>query len=268
MGEMVGKVALITGATSGIGRATALRFAAEGAQVAIVARRAAELADVAQAIGVGDQRESRSASGAGGGQARGIAADVTHEAEIERVVRETVEAFGGIDVLVNAAGILASGTIETTRLQDWDYMMNLNARAPFYLIQCALPYLIERRGAIVNVSSVTGIRAFPGILAYCASKAAVDQLTHCVALEVASKGVRVNAVNPGVVVTNLHRAGGMTEEAYTRFLEHSKTTHPLGRVGQPEEVAELIYFLASPRAKWITGISCPIDGGRSQTCAR
>ena len=255
MGEMDGQVALITGATSGIGRATALRFAAEGARLAIVARRAAELAEVARAAGTA-------------GHARAIAADVTHAAEIERVVRETVEAFGGIDVLVNAAGILTSGTIETTRLQDWDYMMNLNARAPFYLIQCALPYLIERRGAIVNVSSVTGIRAFPGILAYCASKAAVDQLTRCVALEVASKGVRVNAVNPGVVVTNLHRAGGMAEEAYTRFLEHSKTTHPLGRVGRPEEVAELIYFLASPRAGWITGVSCPIDGGRSQTCAR
>ena len=255
MGEMDGQVALITGATSGIGRATALRFAAEGARLAIVARRAAELAEVARAAGTA-------------GHARAIAADVTHAAEIERVVRETVEAFGGIDVLVNAAGILTSGTIETTRLQDWDYMMNLNARAPFYLIQCALPYLIERRGAIVNVSSVTGIRAFPGILAYCASKAAVDQLTHCVALEVASKGVRVNAVNPGVVVTNLHRAGGMAEEAYSNFLEHSKTTHPLGRVGRPEEVAELIYFLASPRAGWITGVSCPIDGGRSQTCAR
>jgi NAD(P)-dependent dehydrogenase (short-subunit alcohol dehydrogenase family) len=256
MAEMDGKVALVTGATSGIGRATACKFAAEGAEVALVARRATELAKVVQAIG------------ASGGQVRTIAADVTNDTEIERAVRETVEAFGGIDVLVNAAGILTSGTIETTSLLDWDYMMSLNVRAPFYLIQCALPYLIKRRGAVINVSSVTGIRAFPGILAYCTSKAAIDQLTHCVALEVASKGVRVNAVNPGVIVTNLHRAGGMDEEAYRLFLEHSKTTHPLGRVGQPEEVAELIYFLASPRAGWMTGISCPIDGGRSQTCFR
>ncbi len=253
---MKNKVALITGASSGIGRATALKFASEGARVALVARRGNQLAEIVKTIRTG------------GGEARAILADVTLEADIERAVRETVEAFGGIDVLVNAAGILSSGTIETTRLQDWDYLMNINARAPFYLIQRAMPYLVERKGNVVNVSSVTGLRAFPGILAYCASKAAVDQLTHCVALEVAGKGVRVNAVNPGVVVTGLHRTSGMEEEAYARFLEHSKTTHPVGRVGQPEEVAELIFFLASPKAGWITGVSCPIDGGRSQTCAR
>jgi len=256
MREMVGKVALITGASSGIGRATALRFGAEGADVALVARRADRLADVAQAVE------------AAGGQALAIAADLTEEAGIEHIVRETVGAFGGIDVLVNAAGIIGTGTIETTSTQDWDRMMAVNARAPFYLMQRALPYLIERRGNVVNVSSVNGLRAFPGVLAYNTSKAAVDQLSHCAALELAPKGVRVNAVNPGVTVTELHRVGGMDEEAYARFLEHSKTTHPLGRVGQPEEVAELIYFLASPRAGWITGISCPIDGGRSQTCAR
>jgi len=256
MDEMKGKVALITGASSGIGRATAIKFASEGAQVALVARRGDQLAEVVKKIQ------------ANGGEAQAIAADVTLEADIERAVRETVEAFGGIDVLVNAAGIIGAGTIETTKLQDWDYMMNVNARAPFYLMQCAMPHLVERKGSVVNVSSVTGIRAFPGVLAYCASKAAVDQLTHCAALEVASKGVRVNAVDPGVVVTYLHRTSGMNEEAYAKFLEHSKTTHPLGRVGQPEEVAELIFFLASPKAGWITGVSCPIDGGRSQTCAR
>jgi len=205
---------------------------------------------------------------ANGGEAKAIPADVTDEAAVERVVQETVAAFGGIDVLVNAAGIIATGTIETTTLEEWDYMMNVNARAPFYLMQCAMPYLIERKGNVVNVSSVTGVRSFPGILAYCVSKAAVDQLTHCAALEMASRGVRVNAVNPGVVRTQLHRRGGMDEKEYTAFLERSKNTHPLGRVGQPEEVAELIYFLASPRAGWITGVTCPIDGGRAQTCAR
>jgi NAD(P)-dependent dehydrogenase (short-subunit alcohol dehydrogenase family) len=147
-------------------------------------------------------------------------------------------------------------------------MMNLNARAPFYLMQRAMPHLVERQGNVVNVSSVNGIRSFPGVLAYCVSKSAVDQLTRCAALEMASSGVRINAVNPGVTVTELHRSGGMDEEAYAAFLERSKTTHPLGRVGQPEEVAELIYFLASPRAGWITGVTYLIEGGRGQTCAR
>ena len=254
--EMDGKVALITGASSGIGRATAFKFAAEGAQVALVARSAARLGKVEAEIN------------ANGGKAKAISADVTLEAEIERIVSETVEAFGAIDVLVNAAGIIATGTVENTNLEDWDTMMNVNVRAPFYLMQRALPYLLERRGNVVNVSSVTGLRAFPGIVSYCASKAAVDQLTHCAALEMASKGVRVNAINPGVVVTMLHRTGGMDEDAYAAFLEHSKTTHPLGRVGRPEEAAELIYFLASEKAGWITGVTLPIDGGRAQTCAR
>lgn len=256
MEEMKGKVALITGASSGIGRATAVKFAGEGARVAIVARRAQVLNEVAREIE------------AAGGEVKVIAADVTKEAEIERVVSETVAAFGGIDVLVNAAGIIGNGTIENTTLADWDYMFDVNVRGPFYLTQRAMPYLIERKGNVVNVSSVTGIRAFPGILAYCSSKAALDQFTHCVALEMASKGVRVNAVDPGVVVTSLHRTSGMKDEAYAAFLERSKTTHPLGRVGQAEEVAELIFFLASSKAGWITGGSYSIDGGRHQTCAR
>jgi NAD(P)-dependent dehydrogenase (short-subunit alcohol dehydrogenase family) len=256
MNEMQNKVALITGASSGIGRACAVKFAAEGARLALVARRGDELEKITQEIR------------ARGGGCKAIAADVTREEDVERVVRETVAALGGIDVLVNAAGMIASGTIETTRLADWDYMMNVNARAPFHLMQCAMPYLIERQGNVVNVSSVTGIRAFPGVLAYCASKAALDQLTHCAALEVAAKGVRVNAVDPGVTVTMLHRTGGMNDQEYAAFLERNKTTHPLGRVGTPAEIAELIYFLASPRAGWITGASYAIDGGRHQTCAR
>jgi NAD(P)-dependent dehydrogenase (short-subunit alcohol dehydrogenase family) len=256
MNELQNQVAIITGASSGIGRATAIKFAREGARVALVARRVNPLNEVAQAIR------------AQGGECQTIVADVTRESDIERVVSETVAAFGGIDILVNAAGIIANGNIENTTLRDWDYMFNVNVRGPFYLIQRAMPYLIERKGNVVNVSSVTGIRAFPNVLAYCASKAALDQLTHCIALEVASKGVRVNAVNPGVTVTMLHRTGGMNDEAYAKFLEHSKTTHPLGRVGTAEEVAELIFFLASPKAGWITGVSYAIDGGRHQTCLR
>ena len=135
-------------------------------------------------------------------------------------------------------------------------------------MQLCVPALQATRGSIVNVSSVTGLRAFPGVLAYCVSKAGVDQLTRCTALELAASGVRVNAVNPGVVVTGLHKRGGMNEADYQAFLARSSGTHPLGRVGTPEEVAELIYYLASTRAAWITGVTYSIDGGRAETCAR
>ena len=254
--ELKGKTAIVTGASSGIGRATVIKLAQEGAKVAAVARRASKLAELVEELK------------AAGGEAVAISADVTEADQCERVVAETVKAFGGIDILVNAAGIINTGNIETAKLDDWDYMMNINVRAPFYLAQLALPYLSKTHGSIVHVSSVTGIRAFPGVLAYCVSKAAVTQLTYCSALELAAKGVRVNAVCPGVVRTQLHRTGYMTEEQYAGFLEHSKTTHPLGRVGEPEEIADLIAFLASPRAGWITGEAVAIDGGRAQTCAR
>jgi NAD(P)-dependent dehydrogenase (short-subunit alcohol dehydrogenase family) len=190
------------------------------------------------------------------------------EAATAGLVRSILSDFGGIDVLVNAAGIIANGTIENTSLADYDLMMNINVRSLFQLTQLALPSIIERKGNIVNVSSVTGLRAFPNVFAYCVSKAAVDQLTRCAALELAPQGVRVNAVNPGVVRTNLHLNSGMNEDAYAAFVERSKTTHPLGRIGDPEEIANLILFLASSKAAWITGVTYSIDGGRAQTCAR
>lgn len=254
--EFAGKVVLITGATSGIGRATALRFARSGAGVAAVGRNGAALHEL---------REQVTEVGSG---CLNIQSDLSIEAENGKVVARVVDHFGGIDVVVNAAGHLSSGTIETTSVAAWDAMLNINLRTAFLLMQQALPSLIERKGNIINVSSVTGLRAFPGVLAYCVSKAGLDQLTRCSALELAAKGVRVNAVNPGVVVTEIHKRGGMTEEQYSAFLDHSKGTHPLGRVGEAGEVAELILFLASDRAAWITGATYSIDGGRAQTCAR
>jgi NAD(P)-dependent dehydrogenase (short-subunit alcohol dehydrogenase family) len=251
-----GKVVLITGATSGIGKATALLFAKSGATVTAVGRKEDALKDVSQAI------ESF------GVPVLPLQADITNDDEAKHVIVRALERFGGIDVLVNAAGHISSGTIEDTTSEAWEAMMNVNLRAAFRLMQEALPSLIQRRGNIVNVSSVTGLRAFPGVLAYCVSKAAVDQLTRCSALELAAKGVRVNAVNPGVVVTEIHKRGGMSEEQYAAFLERSKQTHPLGRVGDPREIAELICFLASDKAGWITGATYSIDGGRAQTCAR
>ena len=254
--EFAQKVLFVTGATSGIGKATALRFAEAGASVAAVGRNEAALTDLKEQV------EGKGAAFVA------IPADLFLEEDAGIAVSKAIEHFGGVDILVNAAGHISSGTIENTTLGSWDAMLNINLRAAFILMQKALPTLIQRHGNIVNVSSVTGLRAFPGVLAYCVSKAGLDQLTRCAALELAAKGVRVNAVNPGVVVTEIHKRGGMTEEQYEAFLEHSKETHPLGRVGQAREIAELIFFLASERATWITGATYSIDGGRAQTCAR
>jgi len=254
--EFADKILLITGATSGIGRACALRFAEAGASIAVIGRSQDALAKIAEEI------EEL------GARVLAIQADLSLEEEAARVVVKTVAEFGRIDVLVNAAGHISSGTIEDTPSKAWDAMLNINLRAVFLLTQEALPTIIQSRGNIVNVSSVTGLRAFPGVLAYCVSKAGIDQLTRCAALELAAKGVRVNAVNPGVVVTEIHKRGGMSEEQYAAFLEHSKQTHPLGRVGEAREIAELILFLASERASWITGATYSVDGGRAQTCAR
>lgn len=250
--EFNNKVVLVTGASSGIGQAAALKFAAEGALVAAVARRAEKMQDLRE-------------------QSKNIhpfAADLTNENQTSDIVKSIIDKLGRIDVVVHAAGIIGTGSIEDVSLSDWDVMMNINLRSILQLTQLSLPELIKNKGNVVCVSSVAGLRSFPGILAYSVSKAALDQFTRCTALELAAKGVRVNAVNPGVVITHLHRSGGMNEDQYQAFLERSTTTHPLGRVGTAEEVADLILFLASSRASWITGITCSIDGGRALTCAR
>lgn len=254
--SFAGKVVLVTGATSGIGHAVAVKFASASARVVALGRNQDALREVAAAV--------KNA----GGEALTLTVDVTKGDEGQRAIDETISRFGGLDVLVNAAGHISTGSIENTSLAAWDAMMNVNLRAVFQLMQMAAPHLIKTKGSIINVSSVTGLRSFPGVLAYCVSKAGLDQLTRCAALELAPKGVRVNAVNPGVVVTEIHKRGGMSEADYEKFLEHSKTTHPLGRVGDPNEIAELIFYLASGKASWITGATYSIDGGRALTCAR
>ena len=250
------KVVIITGASSGIGRATALLFAENGAKVVAVGRNQKELNTLR------DEALEKD------GKIKIYLADLCETTQVERCFSYMAENFGQIDVLVNAAGIIANGSVENTMLDDWDKMMNINLRSVFFMMQKCVPLLAKTKGNIVNVSSVAGSRAFPNVLAYCVSKAAIDQLTRCSALELAPQGIRVNAVNPGVVVTNLHKRGGMEDEKYQDFLEHSKTTHPIGRVGEPSEIADLIYFLASEKASWITGATYEIDGGRAQTCAR
>lgn len=250
------RVVLVTGATSGIGRAASVVFAEGGARLMLTGRDQAVLEELKQELGTGGENCVTAAG------------DITDIEFRKRLIAEVIDTFGRIDVLVNAAGVIGSGSIETTSLEDFDKMMDINVRSVFHLTQLAVPHLVAVKGNIVNVSSVTGLRAFPGILSYCVSKAGLDMFTRAIALELAPKGVRVNAINPGVIQTNLHRRGGMDEEAYAKFLDHSKTTHPLGRVGQPEEAGHLIAFLASDKAGFVTGVTCSLDGGRQLTCAR
>jgi NAD(P)-dependent dehydrogenase (short-subunit alcohol dehydrogenase family) len=268
MEYFTGKTAIVTGASSGIGKATAKAFLKSGANVVAFARNSQHLESLKKECHLEIPGLNKDKGETAKGAMIALSGDVTKDADRQKLLDTALTNFGGIDILVNAAGIIANGTIENTTEAQWDEMFDINLKSVFRMMQLAMPHLIKSRGNIVNVSSVTGVRAFPNVLAYCASKAGVDQLTHCAALEVASKGVRVNAINPGVVVTNLHKASGMNDAQYESFLEHSKSTHPLGRAGSPEEVAELVLFLASENAGWITGVSYSVDGGRAQTCLR
>ncbi|KAG4080333.1 hypothetical protein HA402_010825 [Bradysia odoriphaga] len=249
-----GKVVLITGASSGIGAETARKLAAQGARLILNGRNVDSLTSVAESCGSSN--------------AFVVPGDVTKESDNENLISETIKKYNRLDVLINNAGILESGSIETTSLEQFDRVMSTNIRSIYNLTMLAVPHLIKTQGNIVNISSVNGIRSFPGVLAYNISKAAVDQFTRCVALELALKNVRCNSVNPGVTVTNLHKRGGMNDEAYAKFLEHSKTTHAMGRPGQVSELAEAIAFLASDAASFITGASLPVDGGRHAMCPR
>ncbi|KAH6923392.1 hypothetical protein HPB50_000933 [Hyalomma asiaticum] len=257
--NLSGKVAIITGASSGIGWSTAKLFARLGARLSLNGRKEDKLKEVSEACQQYMPQDAKILQTPG---------DLTDTKLAETLVESTSKKFGKIDILVNCAGIIANGNIENTSLEQYDEMFAINVRSVFHLMSLAAPHLILSKGNVVNISSVTGIRSFPNVLAYCMSKSAVDQLTYCSALELASKQVRVNAVNPGVVTTELQKRGGMSEESYAAFLEHSKTTHPLGRVAHPDEVAKAIAFLASDAASFITGVSLPVDGGRHATCAR
>lgn len=252
--NLSGKVALITGATSGIGYSTAHLFHQLGATLVVTGRNTERLKALEEQLQDGKS------------QVLAITADLTKEEEIRRLAKTTVDKFHTLDILVNNAGIIGKGTIEDTTLEQYDRIMSTNLRSMFYLTQQLIPQLIASKGSVVNVSSVNGIRSFPGVLAYNISKAGVDQFTRCIALELAPKGVRVNSVNPGVTKTDLHRRSGMDEAAYEAFIKHSESTHALGRVGNPDEVANAIAFLASSASSFITGASIPVDGGRHAMC--
>lgn len=251
--SLKGKVALITGASSGIGAETARYFASLGCYVSITGRNVDNLKAVA---------EDCKAKGLSDDKVLMIQGELSNDDDIQRIVDRTLEHFGQIDVLVNNAGIVKPSTIETIAMQDFDDTFAINTRAPYLLLLKLAPHLIKTKGTVVNVSSVTGTRPFPGVLSYCMSKTALDALTRSASETLAINGVRINSVNPGVIKTEVHKRGGMDDEQYAKFVDRCSMTHALGRIGTPTEVAKAIAFLASDDSSFTTGETLTVDGGR------
>ncbi|XP_013791929.2 uncharacterized protein LOC106475799, partial [Limulus polyphemus] len=192
-----------------------------------------------------------------------IIGDLTIESDIERIMMSTIETYGRLDILVNNAGILIEESAQNGSLETLDLLWKTNVRSVYHLTMLAVPHLIESKGSIVNVSSIVGIKGSATHLSYTISKGAIDQFTRSVALDLAPKQVRVNSVNPGVIETNLFSTNGRDAK---EFMSEAARCHPLGRVGQPQEVATAIAFLASDEASFISGETLVIDGARLASC--
>lgn len=243
-----GKVIIITGASSGIGADAAIHLSKLGASVAIIGRDATKLHGVAQKI-----------NEAGYPKPLEIVADINVDAE--KIINETIRQFGKLDVLVNNAGIIEMGTVEAGSIDAYDRIMKTNVRSVIVLTQLAIPHLEKTKGNIVNISSVAGNMAIPTATAYCLSKAALNHLTKCLALELAPKRIRVNSVNPGVILTPIFGTIGIDDKAMEELIKHTEETYPLGRPGVVHETSAAIAFLASDNASFITGDLLMVDGG-------
>jgi glucose 1-dehydrogenase len=241
-----GKVALVTGGAQGIGLACAQRFAADGAKVAIVDRDAAQGREVAAAIGA---------------SARFIAGDVTEPGIARRALDETVAAFGGVDILLNNAGITHAADFLDITEEDFDRVLDINLRSYFTFGQAVARHMVQtgRKGSIINMSSINSIVAIPNQVPYCVSKGGVNMLTRVMAISLAPKGIRVNAIGPGTIATELARNAVMgSPQAMRNIMART----PLGRLGEPEEVANVASFLAGDESGYFTGQTLYPDGGR------
>jgi meso-butanediol dehydrogenase/(S,S)-butanediol dehydrogenase/diacetyl reductase len=246
-GRLQGKVAFVTGGGTGIGAATARRFAQEGATVVICGRRREPLDEVVSAIR------------AAGGQAEGVQADVADEAQIVGAIEAAAARHGRLDVLVNNAMAYSWGALESTTTADWRSNFTTSVDGTFWGTRTAMKLMKERGGAIVNLSSICGTLGTAWMAGYSAAKAAIINFSRAAAAEGAALGIRVNVVIPAVVETPA--TAGMLADENSR--KGTEKLIPMGRVGQPEELANAILFLASDEASYVTGAALPVDGGRS-----
>lgn len=250
MARLVGKVALITGAGTGIGRACAELFAWEGARVALAGRRREPLESAARAINDA------------GGEALAVPCDVTQAAQVEQALAATVTRFGRLNVLVNNAGALLVATAAETAEEEWDRLMDVNLKGPFLVSREAVRQMRRNGGgAIVNIGSVLGLVGMPKRAAYAASKGGLVLLTKAMALDHAAEGIRVNCICPAIVDTELVQGLFATQPDPEAARRARAQAIPLGRFGQPVDVAQLAAFLASEESSWITGAAIPVDGG-------
>ncbi|MHB8575674.1 MAG: SDR family NAD(P)-dependent oxidoreductase [Dehalococcoidia bacterium] len=256
MDRLNGKVAIVTGAGSGNGRAITLAFAAEGAHVVVADR---------------DEAGARQTAATMGSDATIVPMDVANDADCARLVATAIESFGRLDVLVNNAGIWRTGTVESFSEADWDGLMAVNVRGVFLCSKYAVPRIAEAGGgSIINIASQAGLMGSAGSVLYAASKHAVVGMTKCMALDHAAAGIRVNAICPGPIDTPMLeaiyriRTPGREDEARERNRRHV----PLGRLGTPEDVAKTAVHLASDEAEWVTGICYSLDGGVGLTLRR
>ena len=235
-----------------MGRAIAGAFAREGAKVVVAARRVEKLQEV-----VGEIE-------AAGGEGLAVACDVTRGSDAERAVRLTVERFGQLNILTNNAGVLSVSTVEGIAEEEWDRLMAANLKGPFLMSRAALPEFRKvGGGVIVNIGSVLGLVAMKNRAAYCASKGGVTMLTKAMALDHAHEGVRVNCICPSIVETELVRGLFDASPEGEAARRARVAAIPMGRIGQPQDVAELAVYLASKESAWMTGVAIPLDGGLS-----
>ncbi|PIE47602.1 MAG: 3-oxoacyl-ACP reductase [Gammaproteobacteria bacterium] len=246
------KTVIITGAGSGIGRATAIRFAQEGAEVVLVGRNQEKLMETAKLL-------PQDHSWIHDDNYLTITCDISSYEQVTKMMEAIMERFEHIDILVNNAGQAIQGKVADLSIDDWQQSINVNLNGTFYVSQAALPYLITSKGNIVNVSSISGAGGNWKMPAYNAAKAGVTNLTRTMAMDYGKDGVRINAVSPGVTKTNMTTDIHNNDEKTQKYLAHC----PLGRIATPEDVAAAITFLASDDASMINGVDLPVDGGVS-----